>query len=319
MAHISEDRQEIRAAGTVLWREGAAGGVEIALVHRPKYDDWSLPKGKLEPGETAPAAAVREVAEETGYSCVLGRFLTEVRYPVRARGERGEANKAVEYFSARILEGTFAPNAEVDDLRWLEPSRARAMLSYGLDVRVLEEFSAIAPDLRTLLLVRHGKAGERDTWNGDDDLRPLTGAGMRQAEALRAMLPLFGANRVHSAPRLRCMQTVRALAHDLGTEIVREPLLSEEGYLSEPMRGVERLVALADAGRTPVVCSQGAVIPDVVAILAKRDGVSVGGIVSKKASVWLLSFDGDADGAGPRLLAADYLASPFPPTDGGSA
>ncbi|SFK83980.1 8-oxo-dGTP diphosphatase [Amycolatopsis sacchari] len=298
----------ISAAGAVLWRDGGRG-TEVAVVHRPRYDDWSLPKGKLDPGETFPAAAVRELAEETGFGVVLGRRLRVVRYPVR--GEE----KVVEYYSARAGAGAFSPNEEVDELRWLPVGEAADVLTYETDVAVLAEFRALPPALGTLLLVRHAKAGKREEWNGDDDLRPLSPAGQRQAEALRRLLPLFGVDHVFSAPRLRCVQTVRGLAEDLGAEVVQEPLLAEEAYWAEPDRGLARLLAIAAGGGTPAVCSQGGVIPDVVSRLAAGLPLPTGkngGVPSKKGSVWVLSFSAPGSNGGPRLVAADYHPTALP-------
>ncbi|WP_267285361.1 NUDIX hydrolase [Prauserella endophytica] len=299
----------MRAAGAVLWRPGASREIEIAVVHRPRYDDWSLPKGKVDPGETVPVAAVRELAEETGFTAVLGRFLNTTEYEV-AKGP-----KTVDYFAARAGEGRFTPNEEVDELRWLPPADAESLLSYGTDKRVLREFTALPAALTSLLLVRHGKAGKREEWTGDDDLRPLSDAGMRQAEALRVLLRAFGPDRVFSAPRLRCVQTVQGLAEDIGTEIVHEPLLSEDNYWADPVVAWSRLLAIVADGGTPVVCSQGGVIPDIVSALAEHGGIELpetkaDGVASKKGSVWLLSFaEGDA---GPRLVAAHYLPTPLP-------
>jgi 8-oxo-(d)GTP phosphatase len=114
---------EILAAGAVLWRPG----VEIAVVHRPRYDDWSLPKGKLEPGESIWLAASREVREETGFSCTLGRYLAQHRYPV-TRPE--PATKVVDYFAARAGSGSFQPNDEVDALRWVSLTEAGNLLTH---------------------------------------------------------------------------------------------------------------------------------------------------------------------------------------------
>lgn len=314
MSSIDEARA-IRAAGAVLWRSGANGNTEIGVVHRPRYDDWSLPKGKLDPGETAPVAAVRELREETGFEAVLGRYLRQVEYDVVHRGIR--AHKVVDFFSARATSGGFEATDEVDNLRWLPPQEATALLTYEADVTVLREFSALPAELTTVLLVRHAKAGKREEWTGDDDLRPLSDAGARQAEAVRTMVRAFGPDRVLAAPRLRCVQTVQGVAEDLGTEVRHEALLAEEGYWRDSVLGTARLLAIAGDGGTPLVCSQGGVIPDAVTALARRDGVTLpvakGGIVAaKKGSLWLMSFVPSTEDDGPRLVAASYFPSPLP-------
>ncbi|TDP97495.1 NUDIX hydrolase [Labedaea rhizosphaerae] len=286
---------EIVAAGAVLWRPGG----EIALVHRPRYDDWSLPKGKVEPGESLPAAVRREVHEETGFACVLGRSLGQVGYRI------GRDYKTVDYFAARAGDGEFAPNKEVDELRWLPVPDALALLTYQRDRGVVRWFAADPPTVATVLLVRHAKAGKREEWSAPDDLRPLSPAGVEQARQLRELLPHFGPDRVHSAPPVRCRSTVQAVADDLGVPVVDEPRLSENGYWANEDRGRERFLRIVAAGGTPVVCSQGGVIPDLVSALAEEGEVRLPSTRTKKGSMWLLSFT-----EGQRLFAADYFPSP---------
>jgi 8-oxo-dGTP diphosphatase len=120
--------RKVKAAGGAVVRDG-----RVALVHRPKYDDWTLPKGKLDPGESFEQAALREVEEETGMRCRLGRELASSKY-VDPKGRR----KLVRYWQMEPLEGEFAPNKEVDELRWLEPGEARELLTYDRDRDVLE-------------------------------------------------------------------------------------------------------------------------------------------------------------------------------------
>jgi 8-oxo-(d)GTP phosphatase len=129
----------ILAAGGVVWRDGARG-VEIAIVHRPRYDDWTLPKGKLDPGEALLDAARREILEETGFDVEVGRDLGEVTYLQRRGGST--ATKVVRYWAMRATSGRFEPDAEVDDLRWLPVDEAAAALSYDLDRGVLDRFRA---------------------------------------------------------------------------------------------------------------------------------------------------------------------------------
>jgi 8-oxo-(d)GTP phosphatase len=296
---------EVLAAGAVLWRERPTG-VECAVVHRPRYDDWSLPKGKVEAGESIWAAAVREVAEETGCPSFLGRHLGQLRYPVSLPVP---ATKVVEYFAARVAgPGEFRPSKEVDARRWLPVGEAGELLSHHGDREILRAFLALPADLTTLLLVRHALAGKRSRWDGPDDLRPLTRSGAKQAAALRALLPLFGADRVHSAPLVRCVQTVEPLARKLHTGIVLEPLLSEREYLANnETAGVARLRSIAAAGGPRVVCSQGDVIPDLLSRLAKESGLTLPHTRAAKGSAWVLSFTRETR---PQLVAADHVRQP---------
>jgi 8-oxo-dGTP pyrophosphatase MutT (NUDIX family)/phosphohistidine phosphatase SixA len=296
----------VHAAGTVLWRRPRAGKVEVAVVHRPHRQDWSLPKGKLERGETPAACAVRETHEETGYRPVLGRPLGEVRYPVAAPVP---GLKVVTYFAGRAGADRFVPNHEVDELRWLRPAAAAELLSYDTDRSILARFTALPADTRTTLLVRHAKAGKKANWSEPDASRPLSPAGREQATALRALLPLWGPDRVHAADRLRCVATVAGVADDLDEPITIEPLLTEEAYAADPQATIRRLIAIARAAGTPVVCSQGGVIPGAVVTLAGKSGLAVPRITAKKSSIWVLSFNTTKPF---RLLAAYYLPTPLP-------
>ncbi|WP_280259630.1 NUDIX hydrolase [Nocardia abscessus] len=287
----------IHAAGAVLWRTTAGGAIEIALVHRPKYEDWSLPKGKLDPGETPILAAVREVREETGLESRLGRYLGHVTYPIPGHRKL----KRVDYWAAELVSGEFTANSEVDLLSWHPLDRVMDQLSYPMDRQVVRAFTRLPARTKTLLLVRHGKAGRRDRYHGPDELRPLDREGEGQARALVSNLLAFGASEVYSADPLRCVQTVAPLAEKLGVEIHTEPLFSESGYAEQPDGAGERLRALVSDSAVRVVCSQGKVIPDLLSGLADRDGLALPSARNRKGSVWVLSF------AGPRLVAADHL------------
>lgn len=294
----TDEGMDVRAAGAVVWRPTG----EIALVHRPRYDDWSFPKGKLEHGETAPFAAVREVAEEAGVAVTLGPSLGEIHYAV------AEGRKLVRYWAGPAGGGAFAANDETDELAWVSPSRAGELLTYAHDLDVLARFVERGRPASIVVLVRHAKAGSRSHWPGLDDQRPLSAPGRRQAHQLSGFLALFGPERVVSAPPLRCRDTVAPLASALGLPVVDEPLLGEEGYWADSTAGFARLRALATTPGVTLVSSQGGVIPDVVAELVKQypqPGLDPADVPARKASTWVLGFATDGS-----LTSADHYPPP---------
>lgn len=129
--------REVRAAGGVVMNDSG----EIAVVYRPKYEDWTLPKGKLEPGESWEDAALREVEEETGLVCVLERELGSVSYT-----DRKGRDKTVRYWRMRVVSGEFAPNREVSELEWLEPGAAAERLSFDRDREILRRLEPLTAD-----------------------------------------------------------------------------------------------------------------------------------------------------------------------------
>ncbi|MCU1662823.1 MAG: hydrolase [Pseudonocardia sp.] len=292
---------DVLAAGAVLWRHGTQGP-ELALVHRPRYDDWSFPKGKVDPGETMPFTAVREVAEETGQTARLGPVLDDVRYTVP------EGRKLVRYWAAEALGGEFVPGDETDELRWVDPAHAAEMLSYRHDVAVLERFTSLGPPASMVLLVRHAKAGSRHQWDGHDMLRPVSETGREQARQLARLLALFGPDRIASASPVRCRQTVAPLAEKLGLPVLDEPLLGENEFAQDPEAGLARFRELAAEPGVTVMCSQGGVIPHIVGTLAAAaglPGVDPDDVPARKGSTWALAFGEDKT-----LRAADYYPRP---------
>ncbi|MDT5348031.1 MAG: 8-oxo-(d)GTP phosphatase [Mycobacterium sp.] len=295
----------VYAAGAVLWRPAdtneAKGGkrpVDIAVIHRPRYDDWSLPKGKVDPGETAPAAAAREVFEETGHRAALGRRLVMVSYPIDSPSG---GVKKVYYWAARSTGGKFTPGNEVDQLIWLPLAEAMKKLDYAQDRKVLRRFAEHPADTHTVLVVRHGTAGSKARYSGDDTKRPLDKKGRAQAEALVAQLLAFGVGNVYAADRVRCYQTVEPLAAELGVRIRNEPTLTEEAYAKNPKRGRNRMLQIARRSGVPVICSQGKVIPDLIEWWCERDGVRPDTARNHKGSTWVLSL------VAGRLVAADHI------------
>jgi 8-oxo-dGTP pyrophosphatase MutT (NUDIX family) len=305
----------VAAAGGAVWRPAPDGGdPEVALVHRPRYDDWSLPKGKLDRGEHALTAAVREVTEETGIAAVVGRRSVQTRYPVP------EGLKRVDYWVMEAVGGAFEPNDEVDELRWLPVQDAGTLVTHHHDRAVLADLVRTdAPLMPTLLLVRHGHAGERDDWAGPDLLRPLDRRGREQARRLAEVLPLFGPTAVLSAPAIRCQETMAPLAERLGCPVLPLAELGEEEFAADPEAGlavVERLLEPRGRPGVTVVCSQGGVIPSVLMALGVRQEGVAGRLwpPAAKGSVWAL-------GGRPGALLADYYRNfdPDPLAPGGDS
>jgi 8-oxo-dGTP diphosphatase len=271
------------------------------MVHRPKYDDWSLPKGKPEPGEHLLETAVREVTEETGLTVAVGRRSVRTGYDLRGP-DGAPVPKEVDYWTAQWTGGDFVANDEVDELRWLPVDAASALCSHEHDRAVLADLARTdVPLMPTLLLVRHAHAGSRSDWDGPDDLRPLDDRGRAQAARLAEVLPLFHPVDLRSAQPVRCMQTVEPLAEQLGLAVRSCPALSEEGFATDPQAGlalVERLLDRPEGAGVSVVCSQGGAIPSVLMALGVRWEGTKPYPPAAKGSVWAL-------GGRPGALSAD--------------
>ena len=296
----------VPAAGAVLWRPSPDGGLETAVVHRPRYDDWSLPKGKLDAGEHALMAAVRETTEETGLTAVVGRRSVQTCYPIP------EGTKRVDYWLMSPSGGSFEPNDEVDELRWLPVDDAAALVSHDQDRTVLADLVRTdVPPAPTLLLLRHAHAGSRQDWDGPDERRPLDARGRNQARRLADVLPAFGPTALFSAERVRCRETLAPLADRLGLPIGSLPELGEEEFQDDPAAGLDAVHGLlaprTDAGVT-VVCSQGGAIPSVLMALGVQWSGSRPTPPAAKGSVWAL-------GGRPWSLSADYYRNFDPDPD----
>ncbi|GAA1813183.1 NUDIX domain-containing protein [Planosporangium flavigriseum] len=279
----------VRAAGGVVARDGAAGK-EVVLVHRPRYDDWSLPKGKLEPGEHPLLGAVREVGEETSVRAAPRLRLPSTHYLTG----NPDVEKSVDYWSMVCLQAAeFVPNDEVDEVRWVPVSQAAKLLTYAHDRGVLAAYPPLSRVDGLVMLLRHAYAGEREEWEGDDDDRPLDDGGRATARALAPLLAVYGPTRIISAGRSRCVQTVEPLAAMTGLPIEVDDRFDESAD-AKSAAGLIRELAASDG--VIVVCSQGGLIPGVVGTISGRDP---GSYRTPKGSGWVLGF------AGTEFVAAD--------------
>jgi 8-oxo-dGTP diphosphatase len=239
------------AAGAALWRP-AANGPEVLLVHRPRYDDWSLPKGKSDPGEHILLTAVREVFEETCVRPVLGPRLPSMEYISWGRP------KQVSYWSAFSPGHEAAPGHEIDAVSWLSLAQAREQLAGTHDDPVI---TALQPRVTVpLILVRHASAGLKEEWPGDDESRPLDAQGTIDALMLARLLACFAPSaRLISSPALRCTETMRPFAAGFGGTVEAEAALAAPGRSgvfssrTELADSVRRLIHDLMAARRPAV------------------------------------------------------------------
>jgi len=283
----------VRAAGGIVLRDNG-GGRMVALVHRPRYDDWSFPKGKLAAGEDDVAAALREVEEETGLRCRIVRSIGAVTYLDRHRRP-----KVVRYFSMDPDGGTFVPGDEVDELRWVSTEEAGDLLTYDHDRHVLRQALASVTS-SVVYLLRHVKAGLR--WSGEarDEERPLTRRGRRQARRLVERFQGIDLQRIVASPFTRCVETVEPLAEARGLELETAPELGEGHQLD----AVEAFVRSVDP-RPTLLCGHG---PEIKALIERLDvgGTSIEGPRGlAKGSIWVLEREPDG-----RILSARYVPAP---------
>lgn len=253
----------VRAAGCVVWRYGS-DELEVLVVHRPRWDDWSFPKGKFDPGEAPIAAAAREVEEETGLRVRLGPRLRDDHYTISS----GQP-KVVSYWVAQPPRNAditrYEPNAEIDKVEWLSLSGAGRTLSYRRDIELLRELNVSAFDSSVLLVLRHAEARKRKTWHSDDGERPLAAEGRRTAERLVPVLAAYGVTRLVTSDALRCVTTLLPYANAYDVKSRLESGLAEDGATD---KSLSRVAAKALASRKRLaICTHRPLLPRLCAAL----------------------------------------------------
>lgn len=264
MAPSSPPRR-VTAAGTVLLRTTKKGQRQILLVHRPAYNDWSLPKGKINPDEYLPACAVRETLEESSVTARLGVPVDRISYPVNA------GIKTVSYWRAEVVDSRrHKANSEVDAIKWLSIEDALAAVSYPDEVPLITQAMTL-PETTPILVVRHAKAMLRKFWTGRDQARPLDSRGRRQSDLLVPLLKAYGVRRAVSSTSVRCRQTLKPFAKAAELEVEGWTTLSEEQSKDSPKAVttlMQRLVGEAIATGTPmVICGHRPVLPTMLSAL----------------------------------------------------
>ncbi len=264
------------AAGALVWRV-RDGKLRVLAVHRPRYNDWSWPKGKLDPGESLPECAVREVAEETGKQIDLGQPLPTIRYPIGAGKQ-----KVVKYWAAQVLapgskalaaRPTFkdASKHEIDRMRWLTVEEAQDIITFPDDLRPLdalvEAYEAGRLDTRPFVLVRHARARRRKAWKLADIRRPITKAGAERARAIVPLLACFGVTRIDSSPAKRCTDTVAPYATAVGVEIRTHDALTEPSHAERPLETAKLFGKLLYKTSPRAVCVHRPTLPTIVEML----------------------------------------------------
>ena len=286
----------IKAAGGLVIRETAKGNLRILVAHRPKYDDWGLPKGKADRGETPEETAVREVLEETGYRCRIVAPVGTTRYRINS------GVKEVHWFAMRPLPDSpgFKKNNEVDEIQWISRKKAKSFLDYDNDRGLVA-----APGLKrlartgTLFLLRHAAAGDRTTWDGVDAIRPLTKKGKRQANALAEALRVRGIEKIFTSPLTRCVQTVEPLADAIGAKVIEHDALAEGPDIDGAYDLCDQLV-----GHNAVLCTHGDVIPAVIHRMMWAGLTLESRFYCSKGSIW------EVDLEGGRFTTATYTPPP---------
>jgi len=288
------------------------------VVSRPRHGDVSLPKGKVDPGESLPQAAVREVAEETGFAVTLGPPLGTTEYSLPTGRDKTVVYWAAKVSKAELERGRFVPNAEVDRLEWVPLAKVRRRLTYERDGDVVQRFAelAVTGELEgfRLVVLRHAKAAF-DSASGRDADRRLTPRGHAQAKAVVPALAAWGPTRVFSSTAARCVATVTPFARSAGLEVRTTDAISQDGWeaAGHDPAAIRALVEKrVDKGRTAVLCSHAPVLPEILEQIAEVTGSANGGRMTRAGILGTAEFTVVhlAAAAPHRILAIETHAVP---------
>jgi 8-oxo-dGTP diphosphatase len=288
----------IRAAGAVIWRENSPFALEVLVIHRPQYDDWSFPKGKVDDNESPIAAAYREVKEETGIDTIFGQYLGTTSYKIE------DHKKKVKYWMAQA-KGTpepFIPNVEVDKIEWVDIKTARHFLTHDEDRDLLDDFISRERHASTLVLLRHGKAVKRSDWNDYDLDRPLSNDGVEQSYKLVKQLEPFNIQGIYSSDATRCFTTVEPFAKATGIKVNISKDLNEEEFEKSAKTSVEYVRQVMKFEGNQVISGHNPIIPHVLSKLAR---VEYSSDDLSPADAWIVHHRGDT------IVAVEFLARPM--------
>jgi 8-oxo-dGTP diphosphatase len=278
----------VLAAGALCWRITAKGRLKVLLVHRTQHKDVSLPKGKVDKGETLPETAVREIAEETGLVIGLGAFLGIVEYTIG-----GGRPKQVYYWSAEVppearANSTFRSNDEIESLHWVTLDKARKRMTYPHDVDILDRFAELFEQGRArtfaLIALRHGKAVPPHEWDGGDATRPLQKRGEKQAISVAPGIAAFRPGRLISSTADRCLATIAPAARLTGLDVEHDAAISQDAYTGRGDGPASVVGRVLDGAETTVLCSHGPVLPQILRAAAEATG-GAGGVRLDRAGM----------------------------------
>ena len=288
----------IQAAGAIVWRN-SKDKTEVAIIHRPKYDDWSFPKGKVEPSESLIACAYREVIEETNIQTEFGAFLGGVEYLTP------DGKKRVSFWAAKAInQRDFIPNSEVDQLKWVEVKKVKDLLTLETDKKILAQFVKLDINTKPFILLRHAKAVTREEWQGDDDDRPLDSLGQSQANRLLAIYQVYNIEQIHTSDAVRCYDTVNPIVKGLGIKLEVTGKLGESTYKKDKEKAFEYAKDLIKEDARILLCSHNPILPKMLNKLTKKSDVDADEGKLSPADGWVIHRNGK------EIIQIDRLDAP---------